>query len=245
MEKIKLRIIGCGDAFGSGGRLNTCFYVEAPQTRILIDCGATALPGLVQQDIKLEEIDTIIISHFHGDHYGGIPFVLMDAAARSRKKRLSIITPEGGKVKITALLELLYPGSKVLEQLAVDFLEYKTGQVMQTAHFGLMALPVIHSEASLPHGLRISIGDKVISYSGDTSWTETLIPLSAGADLFICECCFFNSRIKGHMTYVDLQPRLADLNCKRILLTHFDREMLKQFELVKEECASDGMELMI
>lgn len=245
MTDIKVRIIGSGDAFGSGGRLNTCFYLQSPRTNLLIDCGATVLPGLKKQGIPIEQIDAILISHFHGDHYGGIPFLLVEAAVTGRKKRLDIFTPKDGKARITALLELLYPGIKALELLDIVFLEYNAREPLHTENFDLTAYPVIHSEASLPHGLRITIEDKVISYSGDTSWTDELIALSAGADLFICECNFFSTKVKGHMNYLELETKLEELSYKRILLTHPDEEMLKELEHVKLDCARDGMELII
>lgn len=245
MADIKVKIIGCGDAFGSGGRLNTCFYLQSAQTNLLIDCGATVLPGLKKQNIDIEQIDAIVISHFHGDHYGGIPFLLLEAAMTGRKKPLHIITPKDGRARITALLELLYPGIKALELLNIAFLEYTARKPLQAENFGLTAFPVIHSAASLPHGLRITIGDKVISYSGDTSWTDELVALSTGADLFICECNFFSTQVKGHMNYLDLKTKLGTLSYKRILLTHFDEEMLQELEHIKLDYARDGMELII
>jgi ribonuclease BN (tRNA processing enzyme) len=245
MANIRVKIIGSGDAFGSGGRLNTCFYLQLPQANLLIDCGATVLPGLKKQGIDVEQIDAIIISHFHGDHYGGIPFLLVEAAVTGRKKPLHIITPKDGKARIAALLELLYPGIKALELLDIVFLEYTAREPLQTEHFSLTAFPVIHSEASLPHGLRISIGNKIISYSGDTSWTAELVPLSAGADLFICECNFFSTQVKGHMNYLDLETKLDKLSYKRILLTHPDEEMLQELEHIKLDFARDGMDLII
>ena len=102
---VKLKVIGCGDAFGSGGRLNTCFYIDAGSIRFLVDCGASSLPGLKQYGIYADDIDAIVISHFHGDHYGGVPFILLDAAVYGRTKRLQIISPVGGKRRIAALLD--------------------------------------------------------------------------------------------------------------------------------------------
>ena len=85
---MKLTIVGCGDAFGSGGRYNTCFFLETAKANLLIDCGASALPALKARAIDLNRIDAIVLSHLHGDHYGGLPFLLLDAqflrAATSR-----------------------------------------------------------------------------------------------------------------------------------------------------------------
>lgn len=245
MADIKIKIIGCGDAFGSGGRLNTCFYLEAANINLLIDCGATVLPGLKKHGIATEQVDAILISHFHGDHYGGIPFLLVEAAVTGRTKQLQIVTPMGGREKITSLLELLYPAMDVLAKLDVVFLEYEAREELTTETFSLIAFPVIHAAPALPHGLRLTIEDKVISYSGDTSWTDELIPLSAEADLFICECNFFNTQVKGHLSYFELESKLHEFSYKRIVLTHLDEEMLQNIEQIKLDCANDGMEMII
>jgi ribonuclease BN (tRNA processing enzyme) len=245
MSLVQLKVIGCGDAFGSGGRLNTCFYVKHATCSFLIDCGASSLPGLKHYGISVDDIDAIIISHFHGDHYGGVPFLLLDAAVYGRTKKLQIISPPGGKECICALLDLLYPGTPVLEKLDVDFLEYAAGKTLKTEHFNLQAFEMIHSENALPHGLRVEISDKVIAYSGDTSWTDELLLLSEQADVFICECNFFSKQVKGHMNYLELEKRLPEFSCKRMLLTHFDQEMLERQEQLEPGYLTDGIELIV
>lgn len=245
MSDVKLKVIGCGDAFGSGGRLNTCFYVQSNSGNFLIDCGATSLPGLKQHGVNINDIDAIVISHFHGDHYGGVPFLLLDAAIAGRSKKLQIISPNGAKQRISAMLDLLYPGTPVLEKLDIDFLEYESGKLLLANKVNITAFDMIHSEKALPHGVRIEIEDKIIAYSGDTSWTDALLPLSAGADLFVCECNFFSTQVKGHMNYLELEKKLPEFSFKRILLTHFDQEMLDRLDQLKLGYLSDGMELMV
>ena len=242
---MKLTVIGCGDAFGSGGRLNTCFYIKAASQGLLIDCGASSLPGLKLRGISIEDIDTIVLSHFHGDHYGGVPFLLLDAMSTGRTKKISIVSPPGGKKRIIALLELLYPGTSVLPKLNVDFIEYHSSEELRTPNLRMIAYPVIHSEAALPHGLRIEIEGKTISFSGDTSWTDTLFPLSDAADLFICECNFYSTEVKGHINYKELESKLDQFKCKKILLTHFDAEMLQQLNSIRIPCAFDGLEVLV
>lgn len=76
---MKLTFVGCGDAFGSGGRFNTCFHIAATKTNFLIDCGASSLIAMKRFGIDRNAIDTILITHFHGDHFGGLPYFVLDA----------------------------------------------------------------------------------------------------------------------------------------------------------------------
>ncbi|RYG22260.1 MAG: MBL fold metallo-hydrolase [Chitinophagaceae bacterium] len=244
-EKIELHVIGCGDAFGSGGRLNTCFYIQTPEIGMLLDCGATVLPSLKKQGIRTNQIDFILLTHFHGDHYGGLPYFIMEASVYQRRKKLTIMSPPGAAEKIKTLLDLLYPGADAIEKLNLEFITYNEGECVTTDHFNLTPYKVIHTEAALPHGIRIQIGNKVISYSGDTSWTDNLILLSQNSDLFICECNFYSTRVKGHLCYQELELKIPKLSCKRILLTHLDEEMLRRGKDVKLECATDGMKILI
>ena len=76
---MQLQFVGCGDAFGSGGRFNTCFHLVGRKTNALIDCGATSLVAMNKLAINRNDIDTILLTHFHADHIGGLPFFILEA----------------------------------------------------------------------------------------------------------------------------------------------------------------------
>jgi len=245
MESVELTVIGCSDAFGSGGRRNTCFHFKTPSHQFLIDCGASAISGLKEYNMDMEAIDTILISHFHDDHYGGLPFFLLEAAKSRRTKPLTIVSPPGCKENIARLLALLYPGSEIMDKLHLRFFAFTDQEITVFEDLSIIALPVIHSEKSLPHGIRISTAGKIISYSGDTEWTENLVTLSKNADLFICECTYFTARVKGHLSYTELKSHMTKMKYRNILLTHFDNQMLKNRHKVVHACAEDSMKIII
>lgn len=240
-ESIRITVLGCGDAFSSGGREQTCFHVRAPGGAFLIDCGASAVAGLKRRGLNPRDIDTIFISHFHGDHYGGLPYFLLDAAASGREEPLTILSPPGGRKKTAALLDLLYPGTPVLDRLRLRFIDYASGQELTAGYLSLTAYSVTHVPATDPHGLRIKVADKVIAYSGDTAWHPHLPVLAGGADLFICECNFFGTQSDTHIDYQTLEARRETFGCRRLLLTHLGGEMLSRLEEVNLPCAADGM----
>ncbi|WP_188508469.1 MBL fold metallo-hydrolase [Parapedobacter pyrenivorans] len=245
MENTTVTFVGCGDAFATGKRLHTCLYLNAPHSGLLIDCGATAYYGLKTHGINIRDIDTIVISHFHGDHYGGIPFLLLEEAVQQRQQPLTIISPPTGHERIAQLLDQLYPGSDVLGKLNILFKTYIPGSMLAADHFEIMAFPVAHAAEALPHGLRIAVGGKVISFSGDTEWTPILIELARDADLFICECNFFDSEVEGHMNYKALQAYDDQLDYRHMILTHLGPEMLRNLNRITHQCAEDGLEIVL
>ncbi len=245
MKETTVTIIGCGDAFASGGQLHTCFYIQTPRATLLLDCGATAYYGIKKQGINVGDIDAIVISHFHGDHYGGVPFLLLEEAVKNRKKPLTIVSPPTGKERIAKLLEQLYPGSEVMNKLNLLFKTYIPDGVLQADHFEITAFPVAHAPDTLPHGLRIGIGGKIIGFSGDTAWTPILIELARNADLFICECNYYQSEIDGHMNYRTLLAYDDQLLCKQSLLTHFGEEMIQYRDQIRHPYAYDGLTIVL
>ena len=75
---MRLTVIGCSDAFGSGGRYHSCYLLDTAQGRLMLDCGANSPLALKRAGIALTSIDAIAISHCHGDHFGGVPFLFLE-----------------------------------------------------------------------------------------------------------------------------------------------------------------------
>ena len=76
---MRLQFLGSGDAFGSGGRFNTCFHLErANRGNVLIDCGASSMVAIRKWGVDPNAISTVLVTHLHGDHFGGLPFFLLD-----------------------------------------------------------------------------------------------------------------------------------------------------------------------
>jgi ribonuclease BN (tRNA processing enzyme) len=246
VKQISLLVVGCGDAFASGGNGNTCFHISSQATNTLVDCGATALLGLKKLGLSSNDVDHIILTHFHGDHFGGMPFVMLDATRLKRDKPLHIISPPGGRKRIEDLFNMFYPGSTAaIKGLDIRYYEYSGHDRIECNGILVETFPVVHSKDTLPHGIRITIDDILIAYTGDTEWTETIIDIVAGADLAICECTFFRKEEKNHLNYKALLSRLPDLTCKKLLLTHFDDEMLENLDKIKPACARDGKRITL
>jgi len=243
---VTVTVIGCGDAFFSGGNGATCFFVSAPPCNVLIDCGATALTGLKKNGLSADDVDVVVLTHFHGDHFGGMPFFLLDCARQKRTKPLTIISPPGGKVKVFEAFSLFYPGSEhALEPLQIIYKEFSGRDTVALQELRLESFPVVHTPQTLPHGIRLTVAGVTIAYTGDTEWCENIPHILHEADLALCDCTFFEKQEKAHLNYGMLQQHLPELVCKRLLLVHFDEEMLLNAIHVAPEMAKDGMVIQL
>ncbi len=240
--------IGSGDAFGSGGRFNTCFLVAGAGTRFLIDCGASTLVALKHAGIDLNGIDGVVLTHLHGDHFGGLPFLLLDAQLISRRSRPFFIWgPEGFPQRLRELREAMFPGSSAAAlKFAVETAELAAGRRHQGEGFAVTPFPAAHSAGESPcFSLRFECDGKVVTYSGDTAWSDDLARAARSADLFICECSSYEKPVKGHLAYRTLEPNLPALGAKRVILTHMNPDMLAKLAEIGIETARDGLTLTV
>ena len=207
-DGFRVRVLGCGDAFGSGGRFQSAFLLEIGQNRVLMECGATTLVALQQARIDPGEIDLVLISHLHGDHFGGLPFLLLDQHFRAKRTRpLTIAGPPGICHRQKRLLALSFAGAEALrlsftlsiEEIEADRPPRRLGPVE------VRGVEVVHPSGAPSLGLSVQADGRRLAYSGDTEWTEALIVLAKNADLFICECYAFEPGLNRHMNYRTLQ----------------------------------------
>src|SRR5665213_306737 len=240
---MQLRFVGCGDAFGSGGRCNTCFHVTGSHTNLLIDCGASSLPALKRLAIARDELDLILITHFHGDHFGGLPFLLLDAQFSRRTRPLVIAGPQGIETRLTQVMEALFENSSRTKQRFELSVVALTPE--ETRSFGAVSVtpyPVVHGESGGPFlAYRIEAEGRVIAYSADTEWTETLIPLARDAALFIAEAYYYDKVVRNHLSLKTLEAHLPEIKPKRLILNHMSDDMLGRLDVLEYTAASDGM----
>ena len=234
MSAFTARFIGSGDAFGSGGRLQTCILVDAPGVRFAIDFGATSLAGLRKQGIDPNTIDAILLTHLHGDHCAGVPFLLLDAMlGAKRASPLTIIGPRD----IQQLQATLFPGSSAMQpSFDLAYTEISPDTAATLSDPTITAIDARHTSQTNPLALRIDFGGKTMAFTGDGELTQKLIDFVAGVDLLVAECYFYSKSVKWHMNY----PDISKLSAGNIVLTHMSEDMLAHVDDVPETCAFDG-----
>ena len=240
---MQLQFVGCGDALGSGGRFNTCFHVTGASVNFLIDCGASSLPALKRLGIAREAIDLILITHFHGDHFGGLPFLLLDAQFTRRSRPLVIAGPVGIETRLANLTEALFEhSSKTKQRFDLSVVSLEPEQSRTFGEVKVTPYPVVHGESGGPFlAYRIEAEGRVIAYSADTEWTDMLIPAARGADLFIAEAYYYDKIVKNHLSLKTLEAHLPEINAKRLVLTHMSEDMLARLSELPYLAAEDGM----
>lgn len=240
---MQVRFVGCGDALGSGGRFNTCFHVTGERANFLIDCGASSLLAMKRYGIVRDGIDVILITHFHGDHFAGLPFVLLDAQFTRRTRPLVIAGPAGIEGRLTQAMEALYENSsKTPQKFDLTTVTLAPEQTCDLGALKVTPFPVIHGESGGPFlAYRIETEGRVITYSADTEWTETLVPAAQNADLFICEAYYYDRIVKNHLSLTTLEQHLPRIQPKKLILTHMSDDMLAREGRLSYAMASDGM----
>jgi ribonuclease BN (tRNA processing enzyme) len=243
MSGVELTFLGTGDAFGSGGRLQTCTLIRSAGGDMLVDCGPSALAALRRGALDPSSISAILLTHLHGDHFGGVPFFLMDAHyATGRTSPLVIAGPAGVADTVARALEALFPGSGgLVPRFPVAYVEWRDRDPTAIGSARVTPFEVRHSTNTPCYGVRVEVGGRVLAFSGDTEWTEALVGLSAGADLFLCECSGYESAPPHHLDYVTLDQHRPELACRRLLLTHMGEEMLARASALGLDAAHDGL----
>lgn len=239
-----VHFVGSGDAFGSGGRLQTCILVRDGDWGCLIDCGASSLIGLKRAGIDPASIHAIVISHLHGDHFGGLPFLLLDAQFTSRRSTPLLVAGHADlEPRLRATMDVLFPGSqRALEIVDVEFVVVSPSVASDVGPARLEVFDVEHSCGSPPFAIRLTTPTGVIvSYSGDTAWTDTLVQAADGADVFIAEAYFYDKKVPWHLDYATLAKKAPRLGARRLIATHMSADMLGRLDALNIDAAYDGL----
>jgi ribonuclease BN (tRNA processing enzyme) len=258
VSDVRVHFLGSGDAFASGGRLQSATLIESGietgietgGERLLVDCGATALVSLKRAGVDTASLGAVVITHLHGDHFGGLPFLLLDMKYVARRTApLTLAGPPGLAARLAALRVTLYPpeGGGGEPSFPVDFVSLELGDPVRIGGATVTALPALHPSGAPPLMLRIDIAGKTLAFTGDTGWTDDILRLAEGADLLVAECSTYDRPLPHHLDYRTLAAHRAQLGCKRLILNHLGPEVIRRAEAgdLEIESARDGLSIPV
>jgi ribonuclease BN (tRNA processing enzyme) len=245
---VTVTFAGCGDAFGSGGRFQACIHcgcdgLDAP---VLLDCGATSLTALRRCGLDPGEIGTVFVSHLHGDHFGGLPFLILDGQFSGRARPLVVAGPAGTSQRLAEAMECMFPGSsQVKRRFAVEIVELTLGGSAMVADVRAQAWEASHPSGAPALILRLTLDGRVIAYTGDTAWTPAIADAARDADLLIAEAYYWDKAVPHHLRYADLAGHETDLAARRTVLTHMSADVLGRQHQARYETAHDGLVVQV
>ena len=207
----------------------------------MLECGPGVLAGVKRMGIPSDAPDAVLVSHLHGDHFGGIPFLFLEYLFENPRQRpLVIAGPPTILERSFALYSALYRELQSFElPFEIKVIELHPGSRITLAGFEVEAFRVTHNAEPFSLGYRIADSKSTLLFSGDSAWNEDFVEKSRGVDLFLCECCTMEPTVPMHTSYQELLANRDRLECKRLLLTHLgaDVRSARQF---KFERAVDG-----
>jgi ribonuclease BN (tRNA processing enzyme) len=247
-KPVTLTILGTGDAFASGGRAQAGYLLETGGKRILLEAGPGVLTEMKRGGIEADSLDVIIISHLHGDHFSGLPFLFLEYMwERPRKRPVIIAGPKNLEKRTGILMRTMFSRFNLeVLQRQVKWVVLEPGKTVKLAGLKLSTIRSPHTKPDISLSIKIAVNGKTFVFSGDTGWNEKLVDFSAGANLLLCECTYFESdHLRFHINYPELRRNLDRFNVQRMILTHIGRETINHTREIDIEMAFDGQKLKI
>jgi ribonuclease BN (tRNA processing enzyme) len=240
---MRLQVVGCGDAFGSGGRNHACFLLEGESARLLLDCGPGSVPAMKRMEIAPGSLDAVFVSHLHGDHFAGIPFLFLEHRyLEQRATPLQVVGPPGLEQQMEALADALYSSGICSSQgIPVEYPEMPDGTPVEIAGARVSSFPVRHAPEMQCRGVRVEMDGRTVVYTGDTEWFDGLVAASRGADLMLLECTYHQEQGGYHLRLADILRHRDELECRQLLLVHLGAQVLAEKERHDLPWAHDGM----
>ena len=217
---MRLTVLGSGSAFSGAGH-NACYCLDG---RLLVDCGAPVQLLLPQAGGAVEDLDAVLITHFHADHSSMLPVVLgARALAVDDPRPVRLAGPPGTREYVSRVIQTGY-GSHlhglIMDRLRLDATVLQDGSDVEVCGYRVRAHAVPHSTGpSLAYAVS-DAGGATVGFSGDSTLCAGLRRAAAQSHVFVCECTGWDRPVPSHMWWGEVEELIASTPGTRFLLTH-------------------------
>ena len=236
---MRLTVAGCSPAWPNPGGAHSGYLIESDAGSTLLDCGPGVLARL-RADRVWPELDAIVITHFHLDHWGDlIPWIWGSLYLGLDTGQPELWVQPGGRAQLEHFGSLL--GFPDMFERVFGLREYEPDEPFVAGGHTVIATKVPHYRMEA-HALRVSSADRVLAYSGDSGPSDNLALVARDVDLFVCEATLLSNDLdgqpRGHLTIDEALAAHAASGARRLLLTHRPAELETPSEL---DLAHDGL----
>ena len=243
---MKIKMIGTGAI--SVKERSACYLIDE---KILVDCGNGTIKALLQYDIDITKIDTLLITHLHGDHFLDIPFLIMLRNSYNIQNEFKIYCPIGTEETVGKIIEPAFPDirdwTELRDKVKVKFIEFESlNNVEVTQNYFVNSYNVVHGDLTNAFGYTIRNDDKVVGISGDSSYCSNIDNIVKKSDIAILDTSLKTGNDK-HMGITDIELLLKKHN-KIIIATHMQQKTritLKEMKIDNLIVPDDGEEFNI
>lgn len=217
--------IGVGDACDPDHGNTSIHVVTDSRVRILFDCGFSVPHSYFAFCDDPEQLDLVWISHFHGDHYFGLPLLLLRFWEMGRSKPLALTGQPGISEKVYAAMDMAYPGFMKKLCYELQFHEIEPDEIQEVAGLTFHTVETLHSQRNL--GVLVSDGVKKLYYSGDGRPTNGVIDVVKDCDIAIHEAFRLNDEFPFHGSIAGCLELFEKGGIKNLAMVHLDRSFRK------------------
>lgn len=241
---MKITFLGVGEAFDTNVP-NNSHLIETGETKLLLDCGMTAAPQMWKFNPDPSFLDAVYISHWHADHYFGLPGLLlrMWEGGEGRIRPLTIISKKGFKEQFAKLMDMAYLDFQQKFKYEIKIIETQEGEQVAFQDLMLNFAKTVHSGENF--AVKVSDGEKTMAYSGDGSPTPGT-DFYKNLDLLILETYLYDKEIIGHSSIVSAIKFAEGNDVKCLALTHINRDLRKkELPSLQDNIKSDKVKIII
>lgn len=228
---MQVQFIGVGEAFDERYP-NTSILVSWSDSggsgHVLLDCGFTAPAAYYVHSSVGADLDAVWISHFHGDHFLGLPLLLLRFQEEGRRKPLVVAGQPGIEERLWSAFDLAYPGFRGRMTYEVQCVEASSGDAREFLGLQWSFAACEHSLVTPCLSVRLDRGGASVFYSGDGRPTEATAELARGVGLLVHEAYGLASDTPGHGGVADGIELARRSRAGDLALVHVNRGVRRE-----------------